>query len=496
MRAVAGLDIGTTACKCTAFDPEGKVLAVCRREYSLLSQNEVDALLILQAVKEVLREIAAQCPQIEGIGVTSFGESFVAADGKGLPLCPVMLYTDPRGQEECTQLTKQVGRERITRITGLAPHEMYSLPKMMWLKKNAPNLWSKVRHLFLMEDFIVYHLTGKAQIDYSLACRTLAFDLSILDWNADLLAATGIDSALLSEPVKTGSIAGTLLPRISQETGLRADTRIVSVSHDQLAAAVGAGAFAPNTAVDGAGTVQCLTPIFNQLPDLTVMAENAYCIVPYVIPGSFVSYAFSYTGGALLQWFTENFCKEEARLAGAQGVNAYMEGLCPADPTGLLVLPHFAGAATPYMDTGSRGAILGLSTGTTLPQLYRGCMEGVSYEMYLNYRRLKDCGIDFDRIYATGGGARSPLWMQMKADLFLKPVTALETADAGTVGSAMLTAVAVGLFPSLEAAAEKLVRPLHTYTPNLASHERYMNYFERYSAVYAAVRPLMEGGAT
>ena len=159
------------------------------------------------------------------------------------------------------------------------------------------------------------------------------------------------------------------------------------------------------------------------------------------------------------------------------------------------MLPHFAGAATPYMDTGSRGAILGLSTATSLPRLYRGCMEGVSYEMYLNYRRMKACGIDFDHLYATGGGARSPMWMQMKADIFLKPVTALQTADAGTVGSAMLTGVAVGLFPSLEAAAEKMVRPIHTYTPDLDQHERYMKHFERYEAVYAAVRPLMEGGA-
>lgn len=492
MRAVAGLDIGTTACKCTAFDGEGNVLAVCRREYSLLSQNEVDALQLWQAVQEVLCEIAEKCPEIEGIGVTSFGESFVVTDEEGQPLHPVMLYTDPRGAEECARLTALVGKERITAITGLAPHEMYSLPKLMWLKERKPELWKQVRHIFLMEDYIVYRLTGKAQIDYSLACRSLAFDLESLTWSKELLEAAGIAEALLPRPVPSGTVAGTLLPGICP---LGENTKIVNVSHDQLAAAVGAGAFREGTAVDGAGTVQCLTPIFTKLPDAEALAENAYCIVPYVIPGQYVSYAFSYTGGALLQWFTENFCKEEARLAGAQGVNAYLESLCPKEPTGLLVLPHFAGAATPYMDTGSRGAILGLSTTTSLPRLYRGCMEGVSYEMYLNYRRMKACGIDFDHLYATGGGARSPMWMQMKADIFLKPVTALQTADAGTVGSAMLTGVAVGLFPSLEAAAEKMVRPIHTYTPDLEQHERYMKHFERYEAVYAAVRPLMEGGA-
>ena len=160
-------------------------------------------------------------------------------------------------------------------------------------------------------------------------------------------------------------------------------------------------------------------------------------------------------------------------------------------PTGLLVLPHFEGAATPYMDTGSRGAVLGLTSGTTLGQIYRACMEGVAYEMRLNYDALAGSGIRFDRINATGGGARSKVWMQMKADILGIPITALKTADAGTVGSAMLTGIAAGIYEDLEDAAACMVKETDVYRPRPEMHKRYMKVYERYKGVYSAVRPLV-----
>jgi len=155
------------------------------------------------------------------------------------------------------------------------------------------------------------------------------------------------------------------------------------------------------------------------------------------------------------------------------------------------VLPHFAGAATPYMDTGSRGAILGLTAGTTLPEIYRACMEGVAYEMRLNYDAIANSGIHFTKLHATGGGAKSKVWMQMKADILNLPILSLKTSDAGTVGSAMLTGVATGVFRDLEQAADVMVRRRETYLPDPRRHEAYMRIYERYRKVYQAVRPLM-----
>lgn len=504
---IAGLDIGTTGCKCTVFDKNGNYLGKAYRDYPVrrtMGSHEIDVSAIMEGVYAVIREMAAQFPDIAGLGVTSFGETFVLTDGEGNPLHPAMLYTDPRGAEECRELKEKVGEKNIARITGLRPHEMYSISKLMWMKKNHPEIYKKARHAFLMEDYVIFHLTGNAQIDYSLASRTMAFDICRLDWSNQMLEAAGISRELFSACVPAGSIAGTIRPEVAGKTGLQEKTLIVSVSHDQVAAAVGAGAFDAKVAVDGAGTVECLTPIYETMPDIDKMYEGYFSVVPYVFPGTYVAYAFSYTGGALIQWCTETFAGEKSEKAREQGISVnellereYLEkhsegfGGHNDGPSGMLVLPHFAGAATPYMDTGSKGAILGLTTASTTADIYRGCMEGVVYEMYLNYQALAGSGIRFEKLNATGGGAHSAVWMQMKADVLNLPITALKTVDAGTVGCAMLTGVAAGMFCDLKEAAELMVEETITYKPRQEMHEKYRQVYERYCRVYDAVRPLM-----
>lgn len=484
---IAGLDIGTTGCKLTVFDGQGRQIDRAYRDYPVsraAAAHEVDAAALLEGVFAVLAEMGAKHPDIAGIGVTSFGETFVPTDEQGTPLASAMLYTDPRGAEECAALSKKLGVEQIARITGLAPHAMYSLPKLMWWKAHEPELFAKTKRVLLMEDFVVWHLTGAAQIDYSLASRTMGFDIHTLAWSGEMFRAAGLDPALMSTPVPTGTPAGPVTAEAARRTGLQEGCIIVSVSHDQVAAAIGAGAFDGSVAVDGAGTVECLTPIYDSVPQLDIMRRGNFAVVPYITPGSYVAYAFSYTGGALLQWCMETFGKGQT--------NADMESAYTGQgPTGLLVLPHFAGAATPYMDTESKGAILGLTAATTAGEIYRACMEGVVYEMRLNYEALAGSGIRFTKLHATGGGARSRLWMQMKADVLGLPITALEIVDAGTVGCAMLTGLAVGLFNSLEQAAGCMVRKTETYEPRPEMTRHYEEVYQRYKGVYNAVRPLV-----
>lgn len=497
---LAGLDIGTTGCKCTVFDEQGKYLDKAYRSYPVkraVGGHEIDISTVMDGVYAVIREMAEQYSDIAGIGVTSFGETFVCTDEKGQPLYPAMLYTDPRGAEECEQLVEVLGAKEIAYTTGLRPHQMYSIPKMMWLKEHEPEVWAKTKHVFLMEDYVVYHLTGRARIDYSLATRTMAFDIKTLTWSRKIFEAAGIEISLMSEVVPTGTVAGELTMEAAIRTGLPQSARVVSVSHDQVAAAVGAGACDGDVAVDGAGTVECLTPIYDELPDMDAMYEGFFSVVPYVIPGKYVAYAFSYTGGALMQWCTETLAKQEIVFAKAQNksVNTYLEEQYAKshgeEPGSLLVLPHFAGAATPYMDTGSKGAILGLTTATTVDEIYRGCMEGVVYEMVLNAGKLASSGVHYKKIHATGGGAHSSVWMQMKADMLNVPMVALKTVDAGTVGSAMLTGVVIGAFRNLDDAIAHMVEQVQTYEPRQEMHEKYMQIFRRYEGIYQAVRPLM-----
>ena len=370
---IGGLDIGTTGCKLTVFDEKGTMLDKAYRDYPVTRNSEghtVDAAVILKGVMEIISEIAAKYHDLKGIGVTSFGESFVMTDDEGVPLSPVMLYTDPRGRNEREHLEDRLGSFHMAEISGLHPHEMYSLPKLMWIREHQPEIFKRAKHVFLIEDFIVFSLTKVAQIDYSMATRTLAFDVRSLSWSDEIFDTAGIDKSLFSKPVPTGTPAGYVTSDVVRKTGISKDTLIVSISQDQVSAAVGAGVFSPDRAVDGAGTVECLTPVYDSLPDMKPMYDGNYAVVPYVIPGSYVCYAFSYTGGALIQWCVDNLAKKEKELAREQGiaVNPYLENEYRSKrgsddiPSGLLVLPHFAGAATPYMDTGSRGVIVGLTT--------------------------------------------------------------------------------------------------------------------------------------
>lgn len=498
---IAGLDIGTTGCKCTVFDEQGKYLDKAYRDYPVkrvVGGHEIDISAIMDGVYASIQEMAKKYPDIVGIGVTSFGETFVCVDEVGNPLHAAMLYTDPRGQEECQELICKLGEKNIAYITGLRPHEMYSISKIMWIKKHCPEVYFSTKKIFLMEDYVVYHLTGKAQIDYSLATRTMAFDIRNLCWSKEIFEAAEVDRNLMAEPVPTGTVAGTITLSAVKNTGLSQETKVISVSHDQVAAAVGAGALTGDVAVDGAGTVECLTPIYDEIPDIDVMYNGYFSIVPYVIPGKYVAYAFSYTGGALIQWCVDTIAKKEKELAKEQGISVneylekqYEEANEKEEPSGLLVLPHFAGAATPYMDTGSKGAVIGLTTATTTADVYRGCMEGVVYEMYLNMQALHGSGIRFTRLHATGGGAHSAVWMQMKADMLNLPIVALKTVDAGTVGSAMLTGIAIGIFENLEDAAKHMVEETVIYEPRIEIHNKYQKMFEKYKYVYDAVRPLI-----
>ena len=208
---IAGLDIGTTGCKLTIFDGQGHDLGKAYRDYPVrrqVSGHEIDISVVMDSVYAVIREMTEKYADIMGIGVTSFGETFVMTDAQGTPLHTAMLYTDPRGAEECAALVEKLGAERIARISGLAPHEMYSVCKIMWLKKHQPETYRQARHIFLIGDYVAWHLTGNAQIDYSLATRSMAFDIGKLDWSEEILNAAEIDMSLLSKPVPTGTAAG------------------------------------------------------------------------------------------------------------------------------------------------------------------------------------------------------------------------------------------------------------------------------------------------
>ena len=474
MKQIAGLDVGTTGCKVTVFSADGKRLGREYRDYETHrtgTVHEVDARALAEGVRDAFSAATARFGKIDAMGVTSFGEAFVLTDAGGRPLRPILLCTDSRGAEEARAFSASFGAERAARISGVMPSEAYSLPKMMWIKANEPETFARARYAMLVEDYVIYLLTGERVIDHSLATRTGAFDIHALRWSGEILDAAGIPETMFSRPVATGEVAG--------ETA--GGTLVVAAGHDQVACAAGAGVFGPGAAAEGAGTVECMTPVFARIPGSTGFQRDNYCVVPYF--GNYATYAFSHTGGELLRWCADDVLgRSHAELQRG-----------PYDgPTGLLVLPHLAGAATPYMDSGARGAIVGLTLGTGARDIYLGCMEAVAYEMRLNRERLAASGVTFDRLVATGGGAKSRLWVQIKADVLGVPITTLETEDAGTVGCAMMAGVAAGVFSGLAEACSAMVRETGAFAPDPDRHARYSEIYERYEKLYDAVRPLVK----
>ncbi len=487
---IGGLDIGTTGCKISVYDDRGSFVTNSYREYGVTraeGDHSFDAEMIFAAVKEVIKEASSVC-EIAAVGVTSFGESFVALDENDHALFPSMLYTDPRGDNECAALTKKLGEKKIIEIAGMKPNSMYSLPKLLYLKANYPEKYALIRRVLLMEDYIVYKLSGVAAIDYSLAARTMAFDIRKLDWSREILDAAGIDASLFAKPVPAGTVAGEMLDSLKAELGIAHSLKIVNGSHDQVAATVGCGIFKPGEAMDGTGTVECIVPVFDSIPENETLFDEGYAVVPFIEKGTYVCYALSFTGGAVLKWFRDNFA---GNFEGDGNIYAKLDASVPDDPTGILVLPHFAGAANPYMDNASRAAFLGLTLSHTASDIYKALMEGVTYEMRTNLEHLESFGIVPEKIYATGGGASSPVWMQIKADILNRPISSLCAKEVGACGTCMLTGVGIGLYKDLDEAKSVFVKEKTTCTPNGNTAEIYNKYFSAYRRVYDAVRPII-----
>lgn len=490
---IGGLDVGTTGCKIVLYNEKAELLNTYYCEYNATHKNgqhEIDFTDVKCGVLSLLNN-AARDYKIDALGVTSFGETFAMLDEDDNILTASMLYTDPRGSEECEYLCEKLGEEKLTLLTGVKPHPMYSISKIMWHKNNNSDAFSKCNRILLGEDFIVYTLTGVAQIDYSLAARTGAFDIEKKCWIKDVFDTAGIDISLMSNPVPTGTVAGKVTESVKTLLGIDYDITVVNGCHDQVAGMIGSGVFETYQAMDGTGTVECIPVILKEKPTDIKFYEGGYSVVPY-LDDLYACYALSFTGGATLKWFRDNFAELEFEKAEKENKNVYAEldNAVSDKPTGILVLPHFAGAATPYMDNDSKAAFVGVTLETTKYDLYKALMEGTSYEMLLNFNTMKSLTGEIKEIRATGGGATSDVWLQIKADILNTEITALSCKEVGAAGTTALAGLAVGGFEGLQNAVSKMVTVRKVFEPNKENSIIYSELYKKYANLYNAVKGL------
>ena len=496
--ALLGLDIGTSGCKATIIDYEGAVMGEAYHEYSLSSPRpgweELNPELVWDKTKKAIHDALEQHngESVKAISVSSFGEAVIPIDREGNVLRNSIIYIDVRGREEAEYLKDKLGHDRILGITGASVHPMYGISKIMWLKKHMPEVYAKTWKFLLFADFILFKLGAKPHTDYSLAARTMAFDIVNKKWSHKILDCAQIEESKFGEPVQAGTIVGEISKEVAEELGLPQSVILAAGGHDQPCAALGAGVVRSDLAVDGLGTAECITPAFDQPVISDVMAKSSFACVPHVIRDMYVTYAFTFTSGGLLTWFRNNFgaiYEQEAKLSNTNLYDLLIKKATPA-PTDIFVLPHFAGAATPYMDTQARGAIVGLSINTKPEDIIKALLEGITYEIMVNIEKLEEAGIKADELRAVGGMARHDTFLQFKADMMGKKINTMQVSEAGTLGVAILAGTASGVYKNIEEAVGKLVKIKKDYYPNEKVHEIYMDKFQSYKRIYPAVKTI------
>lgn len=494
--ALMGIDVGTTGVKCTITDNCGEILSSDYEEYFITSPNidefELDPNIVWNSTKKVIKTAAQVVDeQILGVSISSFGESFVPIDKDGNVLYHSMVYTDKRGIEENKELCNAISSEQIQERTGLLPSSTYSLPKMMWLKKNEPMIYSKIWKFLPYGSFLLFKLGGVTVVDYSLAARTMVFNVKERIWDNKILEVSGIAKSLLPDVYEMGTNVGIISEKIADELNVSKGIKLVTGAHDQICCAIGSGVHELGTAMDGMGSVDCICPVFNENQIDARKYDTVFPTVPYV-NNTYTTYAYIYDGGTLLKWYRDKFGQSEVIEATKKGLNVYdiYTQNAPTEPTNIFVLPHFSGSACPYMDEEAKGAIIGLDIQTDKNMIFRAILEGISFELKINLRKLQEAGIEINSLIASGGGSRSDFWLQIKADIFNKPIKSLKMKEAGTLGVIIITSVAEGLFSSLEEGMDKMVEVDKVFYPNPENVQYYSKRFEQYKRIYEAQKSI------
>lgn len=482
-----GIDVGSSGCKVSVVDNAGEVKCSAYRQYAFLYDgefSEIDPNVVFTAVIDAISDITKKTvlSELATLSVTSFGEMFVLFDKEKNVLCNSISYNDRRGIQEAEGLS-QIG-DKIYNVTGTTANAMYSLPKLLWIRKNRPDIYEKAYKLCMFADFILVKLGADFHTDYSLAARTLAFDIKNRCWSKDILGYAQVDESLFSRPVPSGTVVGETDKKVADLTGLPQGIKLLAGGHDQSCAALGAGIIRGGIALDGMGSNECIVPCFDKLMLNETMKSSNFACVPYMLPDKYVTYAFNKTAGTVFEW--------HKNIMSIASFDAMLKGL-KNGPTGLFFLPHFSGAATPYMDDNSKGAIVGLNLTTSREDITKSIIEGLNYEIMVNIKCLEKAGFCLSELFVAGGMSKSNTILQIKADITGIPVKRLKVEQTGTMAMAILGSVAMGAYKDVGSAVKNLVKYDAVFIPDIEKHKRYCELFGQYEKMYYAVKTVYGG---
>ena len=489
--SLLGIDVGTTGCKAAIFSTEGCVLASSYEEYDVSRPGpgwaELDAVAVWDKVRSTVRAVASQssAEPVTALAVSSLGEAVVPVAMDRRILGPSILNFDMRGQEFLSQLKTALDDESLYRINGNTLGNQYSLTKLKWIKDHEPELYSQTYKFLHWSGFVAFMLGADPFLDHSLANRTLLFDVDQAAWSSELLVHSGLDREKLPELAPSGVAVGCVSSDAAADLGLRPGVTIVTGAHDQCANAVGCGVIAEGRAVYGMGTYICITPVFSARLEPRMMIERGLNTEHHAVPGRYVCFIYN-PGGVLFKWFRNTFAAEEHRRARATGADSYsiLTSEMPAEPSSVIVLPHFAPTGPPDFITDSCGVMTGLHLDTSRGDILKGILEGTTYYLKECVDSLPVTGIAISDYRAVGGGSKSDAWVQICADVLGRPFIRPVVTEAGALGAAIMAGVGSGVFADYETGVQAMVKLDRRFDPDPRRQERYRERFEIYRGLY------------
>jgi xylulokinase len=486
-----GIDVGTGGSRAVLIDENGNVIASATAEHAAFASPEIGWAeqnpddwwrACVAAIREVLAK--SNAAEIGGIGFSGQMHGSVLLDESDNILRPALLWCDQRTEKQCAEITEKIGAEHLIELVSNPAITGFTLPKLLWVRENEPEIWAKVKTILLPKDYIRLKLSGDKASDVADSSGTLLFDVRNRKWSGEMLSAFEIDENLLPKVYESIEITGVVSETAARETGLKVGTKIVAGAGDNAAGAIGMGivkAGMLSATIGTSGVVFAVT----SAPKIDLKGRiHTLC---HAIPARWHNTGVTLAAGLSLKWFRENF-------GDGAGYNELVNEAAKisSGSDGALWLPYLMGERTPHLDAHARAAFVGLTASHTKAHLTRAVLEGIAFSLRDSIEIFKELGAPIERVRLGGGGAKSPLWRQIQADVYGQNIEILEADEGAAFGAAILAGVGVGAWNSVDEACEKTIRVAETVAPNLKSIEKLNRNYEAYRILYAALRPAMK----
>lgn len=480
-----GVDLGTSAVKLLLMDETGKILNIVSREYPIYfpqpgwsEQKPEDWFAqTVEGIKELTKDFDAS--QVAGISFGGQMHGLVILDEEDHVIRPALLWNDGRTYEECDYLNQVIGKEKLSEYTANISFTGFTAPKVLWIKNKEPENFAKIKKIMLPKDYIAYKLTGNHCTDVSDASGMLLFDVKNRCWSEEMLKICGITREQMAKVYESYEIVGTLLPEIAEMLGLPEQVKVAAGAGDNAAAAVGTGTVGDgmcNISLGTSGTIFISSKKFG-VDKHNALHAFAHADGAYHLMGCMLSAA------SCNKWWMDD-------IIGTDDYKGEQENILELGGNHVYFLPYLMGERSPHNDPAARGTFIGMTMDTTRADMTQAVLEGVTFALRDSFEVAKSLGIDIKCTKICGGGAKSPLWRRMVANILNIKVDIIESEEGPALGGAMLAAVACGAFSSVEEAAERIVKVVDTVEPDAALAEKYEERYRQFKQIYPAVKEL------